>query len=119
MGIMASGSSSVQPDPDLVAFYRELGRYSPDFARLVEPVPAEVEPSDVDAASVAWWAEASDKSEWWADLGRDDVQDSYGEDAESCDLDGAHEVEVYLRARGIDPGAGLPDEYYAFGGHPT
>jgi hypothetical protein len=64
---------------------RDLGRYSPEQARLTQPVPAEVDPwgdegeecvFEVDAA---WWDAVRDHSEWWSDLATDTVAEFYGE----------------------------------------
>lgn len=55
-----------------------------------DPAPAErpdVPALDVDGASLDWWAEFAARSEWWRDLARDDVADSYGDSGDGVAYD--------------------------------
>ena len=82
---------------------RDLRRHSPEQARLAEPVPAEGgngDGMDVDAADLDWWDRIV-RSEWWADLARDDVADPYGDGPlyQLGDDDEFYEVDRFLRPR--------------------
>lgn len=135
MDSIARGSPRVNPDPyaiyralqsDPYAIYRDMGRHDPDMARLCEPTPADEPDADpIDAELDAWWAEVRDKSEWFDDLGRDDIAEFYGDEqftdeaAFGDDERDAWEhqaIESYLRHREAE---GAAEELARWGGSPA
>lgn len=90
-------------------------------ASLNEPEADAVSPEDRDwlALQNAEW-HAVDPMPWYSDFDCS-IDGEAGDDEPPAlvELDGLAEVDAYLRARGIEVGRGLPDEFYQFGGYPT
>lgn len=121
------------------AIDRAMLPYSPELARLHEPVPADDDLDHLDVLAADLEAEAvRGREEWWHDLGADAVADCYGdcpEDHRAYDLDStpfdlqttfddddvareaweSESVLAYLRRREAE---GAADELARWGGHP-
>jgi hypothetical protein len=96
------------------ALCAEIARHAPGQDG---PAPAEQDDTiDVSGADLDWWGELTARSEWWYDLGRDDVADSYGDDADDHDAWESGSVAEYLRRREAE---GAADELARWGGFPT